>query len=118
MTDREPIHERLLRAYAERALAAQEPRKQPAMARLVANPNTRRIIAEFEADDDGRPIPDSLAYRLDLLAADGWATLCTIDWRMLGLEWADVQFELRNILRQHEEGTYPGGPQDSHQRGQ
>jgi hypothetical protein len=112
MTDREPIHERLLLAYVSEALAAQDPRKRQAMERLAANPTTRRIVAEFAAGDDGRPVPDSLAYRLDLRAVDGWATLCTIDWRMLGLEWADVLFEVRSTLRQHEEGTYPGGPQD------
>ena len=118
MTDREPIHERLLRVYAQEALLGQDPRKQPAMARLLQDPKTRRIVSEFDADDDGRPIPDSLAYRLDLLASDGWATLCTIDWRMLGLEWADVLFEVKATLRQHEEGTHPGGPNDPHQRGE
>lgn len=112
MTDREPIHERLLLAYVSEALAGQDPRKRPAMERLAANPKTRRFVSEFDADDDGRPIPDSLRYRVDLLAADGWATLCTIDWRILGLEWADVLYEVNSTLRQHEEGTYPGGPQD------
>jgi hypothetical protein len=118
MSDREPIHERLLRAYAQEALLAQDPRKQPAMARLLQNPKTRRIVAEFDADDDGQPVPDSLSYRLDLLARDGWATLCTIHWSRLGLEWADVLFEVKSTLRQHEEGTQPGGPNDPHQRGE
>jgi hypothetical protein len=109
-----PIHERLLCQYVERALLAQNPRKQRAMARLVTDPKTRRIVAEFDADDDDRPVPGSLAYRVDVLAADGWATLATIHWTRLGLEWADVLFEVRSTLRQHEEGTYPGGPLDLH----
>ncbi|HEV8653696.1 MAG TPA: hypothetical protein VG276_30935 [Actinomycetes bacterium] len=108
----EPIHERLLHRYVERALLAQNPRKRPAMARLVADPRTRRIVAVFDADDDGRPVPGSLAYRVDLLARDGWATLARIHWTLLGLEWADVTRELDSTLRQHAEGTYPGGEHD------
>jgi hypothetical protein len=82
------------------------------MARLVADPGTRRIVAEFDADDDGRPVPASLAYRVDVLARDGWATLATVHWTRLGLEMADVYFELNATLRQRQAGTYPGGPRD------
>jgi len=108
----EPIHERLLHRYVARALDGQDPRKRPLIAQLVADPRTRRIVSSFLADDDGRPVPGSLAYRVDVLTRGGWTDLCTVNWRLLGLEWADVTRELDSTLRQHAEGTFPGGPHD------
>jgi hypothetical protein len=112
MTDREPLHEKLLRDYVREALLGQDPRKRPLIARLVADPSTRRVVAVFDADDDGQPIVTSLRYRVELLTRGGWATLCAVDWQLLGFEWADVLFEVRNVVRQREQGTYPGGPHD------
>jgi hypothetical protein len=113
----EPLHERLLHYYVGQALLGQDPRKRPAIAQLVIDPRTRRIVSSFVSDDDGRPIPDSLAYRVDVLTRGGWTDLCTVNWRLLGLEWADVLFELRSTLRQHAEGTYPGGERDPYATG-
>jgi hypothetical protein len=113
-----PIHYQLLRAFIDQALR-NLPDKATALyiARLL-DKGRYDIVSHFDLTDDDRPIADTLTYSVDVQGAEGWWRLCTVGWRLLGLEWADVQYELRNTLRQHEEGTYPGGPNDPHQRGQ
>jgi hypothetical protein len=112
-----PIHYRLLREYIDRAILAQKDYRTALGIAQLLDTGKFDIIANFELDADGRPDPTTLSYRVDVLTADGWATLCSVDWKQVGLEMADVYFELRNTLRQHEEGTHPGGPNDPHQRG-
>jgi hypothetical protein len=113
-----PIHYRKLREYIDQSILAQKDRRTALGIAQLLDAGKFDIISHFDVDQDGQPIPNSLRYRVDVLAADGWATLCTADWQLLGLEWADVEYELRNTLRQHEEGTHPGGPHDPHQRGE
>jgi hypothetical protein len=113
-----PIHYRLLRRYIDEAILAQKDRRTAMAAARLMDAGDYDIISHFDLDDNGQPIPDTLTYRVDVKAADGWAPICTVHWSRLGLEWADVEYELRNTLRQHEEGTHPGGPKDPHQRGE
>jgi hypothetical protein len=111
-----PLKERLLRYYVEQAIDGQPTARGRLGAARVMNTRRWRLVSVFDLDDDGRPDPHSLCYRVELLASDGWATLCTIHWQLLGLEMADVYFELNSTLRQHQGGTYPGGPNDPHAR--
>lgn len=105
-----------MREYIEQTILSQKDRRTALGIARLLDAGKFDIIAWFDLDQAGQPIPDSLVYRVDLLAADGWTTLCTVDWRLLGLEMVDVHHELRNTLRQHAEGTHPGGPEDPHHR--
>ena len=108
-----PIHYRLLRAHIVDALHRQKDYETAKVLAQHLDKGEWRGIAEFKLDDDDRIDPDSLVYRIDIRDdADTWVPLCYVPWRRLGLEWADVLFELKSLQRQHAEGTYPGGPQD------
>jgi hypothetical protein len=113
-----PIHYRLLKAFIDRALL--ELKDKPTALRIarLLDEGKYDIISHFDVTDDDRPIADTLTYSVDVEAPEGWWRTCTVHWSLLGLEWVDVQFELRNTLRQREDGTYPGGPNDPHQLGE
>jgi hypothetical protein len=113
-----PIHYRLLRDYIDQALRIQGTEEAALHLARQLDAGKWDIISHFDVTDDGRPIADTLTYSVDVETRAGWLRICTVPWRYLGLEWADVQYELRNTLRQRDEGTYPGGPADPHQRGE
>lgn len=109
-----------LRPFLEDALLHQKDKRT---ARAIAQRLDRdqwRAIAQFDVvgDDLDRVDLSTLSFRVEVLATGGWATLCTIHWTHLGLEWADVEAAWDEVLRQHREGIQPGGPNDLHQRGE
>jgi hypothetical protein len=109
----EPISHRLLRGFIDEALRAQQPPSLGlyAASRMLAG--AWRLVALFDADGAGEPIPGSLHYQVEVLCHDGLhRPLCTVHWTLLGLEVVDVQEQLESVLRQHAQGTYPGGPND------
>jgi hypothetical protein len=115
-----PIHYRLLREHILKAINAQEKQLvRDAVAVCMDDPKRHRFRSVWDLSEDGTQVDlNSLSYEVEVLVSDGWATLCTVHWTNLGLEWADVQWEFEENRRQWGEGTYPGGPNDPHQRGE
>ena len=114
MNDRPPIHYRKLREYILDAINAQEKQHvRYAAAVCMDDPDRHRFRTVWELSEDGTQVDiNSLSYVVEVLVRDGWATLCTVHWTNLGLEWADVQWEFEQNLHQWAEGTYPDGPHD------
>jgi hypothetical protein len=113
-----PIHYRRLREYIVDAIYAQEKAHvRYAAAICMDDPARHRIRSVWDLSADGTKVDmNSLSYVVEVLVRDGWATLCTIHWTNLGLEWADVQDEFEQNLRQWQDGTHPGGPNDPSRR--
>jgi muconolactone delta-isomerase len=110
----EPISHRLLFQFIDDAL-----RQQPSALGLYAAAQIAagqwRLVALFDLDDTSEPIPGSLTYQVEVHGHDGlWRPLCRVHWSLLALEAVDVQNALEDVLRQHAQGTYPGGPADPH----
>jgi hypothetical protein len=101
-----PLRYRLLRRYIEHALQSQDTYRTALGAARLLDTGHFRFIAQFDVNNS-RLVPQSLAYRVELLCEDGWATLLTVHWSRLGIEWADVMQELESVKRQHREGTAP-----------
>ncbi len=112
MSDELPVHYRRLREAVTMSLLAQPDQRAAQAVAALLHAGHYDIVSHFTLDEAGEPVPGTLAYGVHVLTADGWVTVVRVDWRLLGLEWADVQDELANTLRQHADGTYPGGEHD------
>jgi hypothetical protein len=99
-----PLRDRLLRHYIERALRGQKDMVTAAAIAVKLDAGEWRIISSFVPDLEGQPDPDTLAYRVEVHVHDGWAELCTIEWKLLALEWADVLHVVENTQRQYAVG--------------
>jgi hypothetical protein len=106
MNQQPPLHWRLLHSYIVEALHGQNRRTAAVAADLLVR-GQYRVLSHFDMGEDGRPDPLSLAYEVELACADGWTLLCRVHWTLLGLEMADVYYELACARRQHEQGTAP-----------
>jgi hypothetical protein len=115
MTDRPPgVDMQRLRPYLKDALLRQKDKRTARALADQLDQGEWRAIATFDVVGDQLDQADlnSLTYRIDVAVRDGWAELCTIHWSLVGLEWADVVMTWEDVLRQHREGTNPGGEND------
>jgi hypothetical protein len=103
-----------LRPYLKDALLHQKDKRTALAIARKLDRNEWRGIAQFDVvgDDLDKVDLNSLSYRVEIQVSDGWATLCTVHWTQLGLEWSDVTAAWEEVLRQHREGIEPGGPND------
>jgi hypothetical protein len=108
-----------LRPYLQDALLEQKDKRTALAIARKLDRDQWRAIAQFDVvgDDLDEVDLNSLNFRIDVEVSDGWATLCTVHWSNLGLEWADVEAAWDEVVRQHREGTFPGGEHDPHRRG-
>jgi hypothetical protein len=97
-----------LRGYIVDALHAQDDEDT---ARTLARHLDRgewRVISEFERED-GEIVLTSLRYLVQVQHASQWVSLLRVPWSPLGLNLDQVLYEHRELLRQHRDGTFPGG---------
>jgi hypothetical protein len=108
-----------LRPYLQDALLEQKDKRTALAIARKLDRDQWRAIAQFDVvgDDLDQIDLNSLTFRIDVEVSDGWATLCTIPWTNLGLEWADVEEAWEEVKRQHREGIFPDGPNDPGRRG-
>jgi hypothetical protein len=108
-----------LRPYLQDALLEQKDKRTALAIARKLDRDQWRAIAQFDVvgDDFDQVDLNSLSFRVDVEVSDGWATLCTIHWSNLGLEWGDVTAAWDEVVRQHREGNFPGGEHDPHRRG-
>jgi hypothetical protein len=108
-----------LRPYLEDALREQKDKRTALALARKLDRDQWRAVAQFDVvgDDLDQVDLDSLSFRIDVEVSDGWATLCTVHWTRLGLEWSDVTTAWDEVVRQHREGTFPGGEHDPNRRG-
>jgi hypothetical protein len=108
-----------LRPYLHDALLQQKDKPTALAIARKLDRGEWRAVTDFEVVGDDLDEVDlhSLHFRVEVLVSDGWATLARIHWSNLGLEWADVQLFWDQAVRQHREGTFPGGDQDPDRRG-
>jgi hypothetical protein len=107
-----------LRPYLQDALLEQKDKRTVLAIARRLDRDEWRAIAQFDVvgDDLDQVDLNSLNFRIDVEVSDGWATLCTIHWSNLGLEWADVEAAWEEVKRQHREGIFPDGPNDPGRR--
>jgi hypothetical protein len=108
-----------LRPYLQDALLEQKDKRTALAIARKLDRDQWRAIAHFDVvgDEVDQVDLNSLAFRIDVEVSDGWATLCTIHWSNLGLEWSDVTTAWDEVVRQHREGISPGGEHDPDHRG-
>jgi len=79
-----PIHYRRLREAVDLAILAQPDQRAALAVATLLDAGHYDIISHFDLDSDGRPIPGTLAYRVAVLASDGWTTVVSVHWSCSG----------------------------------
>ena len=96
-----------LHRYVRDALAQHPPDLAADLAKYI-DAGRWRVIATFDTDAQGEPIPASLYYRFDINLTDGWAPLARIHWsRMPDVGTDTILREVANVKAQQEMGISP-----------
>jgi hypothetical protein len=108
-----PEQRALLREHIFDALHHQDDQRVARAAARQLDRGEWRVVSQFDYVD-GEPEVYSLRYVVELRVLDEWEPLTRVHWTALGLTMDQVLYEHQQVLRQREDGTFPGGPNDPH----
>ncbi len=103
----------LLCTHITRALEEQDDPEVALAAARRLDAGEFRILSEWGYDESGEIDVYSCRYRVEIhVIGDEWVPLTRVHWTALGVSMDQVLGEAAAVRQQHEEGTYPGGPND------